>query len=204
MYWSTNMSSVKRSNMYWPINMSSLKSSNMYWSTNMSSRIGSNMHWLHQYATKFNRIYKTYWNSYRIVQGMKKIESWTKSHLVVIRKPSDQRRRRVPPVGGEVEKIVIEEAGQTNARQQQQQQQNRYHLWICNSSHHHVYKVVNHYVLKAWLHTAMSPLPENISEKALCSLWLHRLPDHSQAHDFYSKMRLLVRMWKEGRVLEGV
>ena len=45
----------------------------MYWSTNMSSRIGSNMHWLHQYATKFNMIYNTYWNSYRIVQGMQYI-----------------------------------------------------------------------------------------------------------------------------------
>ena len=44
----------------------------MYWSTNMSSTSGSNMHWLHQYATKFNMIYYTYWNSYRIVQGMKK------------------------------------------------------------------------------------------------------------------------------------
>ena len=62
---SNNMSLLKRSNMYWPINMSSLKSSNnMYWSTNMSSRIGSNMHWLHQYATKFNIIYNTYWNSF--------------------------------------------------------------------------------------------------------------------------------------------
>ena len=70
MYWLTNMSLLKCSNMYWPINMSSQKSSNMYWSTNMSSRIGSNTHWLHQYATKFNMIYKTYWNSYRIVQGM--------------------------------------------------------------------------------------------------------------------------------------
>ena len=49
----------------------SLKSSNMYWSTNMSSRIDSKMHWLHQYATKFNIIYYTYWNSYRIVQGIK-------------------------------------------------------------------------------------------------------------------------------------
>ena len=62
------MSLLKRSNMYWPINMLSLKSSNMYWSTNMLSRIGSNMHWLHQYATKFNMIYKTYWNSYRFSQ----------------------------------------------------------------------------------------------------------------------------------------
>ena len=67
MYCSTNMSLIKRSNMYWPINMSSLKSSNMYWSTNMSSGIGSNIHWLHQYATKFNMIYNTYWNSYRNV-----------------------------------------------------------------------------------------------------------------------------------------
>ena len=70
MYWSTNMSFFKRSNMFWPINRSSLKSSNMYCSTNISSRNGSNMHWLHQYPTKFNIIYNTYWNSYRIVQGM--------------------------------------------------------------------------------------------------------------------------------------
>ena len=88
-----------------------------------------------------------------------KIESWTKRHIVVIRKPSDRRRVvAVPPSttmclteGGEMGNIVMEEAGQTNVRQQQQQQ-NRYHLWICNSSHHHVYKVVNRYVLKAWLH----------------------------------------------------
>ena len=38
---------------------------------------------------------------------------------------------------------------------------------------------------------------QNIVEKAVCSLWYHRLPDHSQAHDFYSKRRLHVRMWKE-------
>ena len=79
MYWSTNMSLLKRSNMYWPINMSSLKSSNMYWSTNMSSRIGNNMHWLHQYATKFNTIYNTYWNSYRIALGMEKWENLNKN-----------------------------------------------------------------------------------------------------------------------------
>ena len=74
------MSLLKRSNMYWPINMpSSLKCSNMYWSINMSSRIGSNMHLLHQYATKFNMIYNTYWNSYRIVQG--RYENLYSSHL---------------------------------------------------------------------------------------------------------------------------
>ena len=70
MYWSTYMSLLKRSRTYWLINMSSLKSSNMYWSTSMSFRIGSNRHWLHQYATKFNMIYNTYWKSYRIVQDM--------------------------------------------------------------------------------------------------------------------------------------
>ena len=42
----------------------------------MPSGIGSNMHWLHQYATKFNMYYKfnmiynTCWNSYRLVQGV--------------------------------------------------------------------------------------------------------------------------------------
>ena len=42
----------------------------------MSSGIGSNMHWLHQYGTKFNMYYKfnmiynTCWNSYRLVQGV--------------------------------------------------------------------------------------------------------------------------------------
>ena len=69
MYWSTNIYLLKHSNMYWPINVSSLKC--RYCSTIMSSRIGSNMHWLHQYATKFKMIYNTYWNSYRIVQGVK-------------------------------------------------------------------------------------------------------------------------------------
>ena len=34
----------------------------------------------------------------------------------------------------------------------------------------------------------------NTSEKALCSLGLHRLPDHSQAHDCYSKRRQHVPM----------
>ena len=48
---------------YWPINISSLKS--------------SNMRWLHQYVTKFNMLYNTYWNSYRIVQG---VESFKQSN----------------------------------------------------------------------------------------------------------------------------
>ena len=32
---------------------------------------------------------------------------------------------------------------------------------------------------------------KNIPEKALCYLWLYLLPDHSQAHDFYSKKHCL-------------
>ena len=54
----------------------------------------------------------------------------------------------------------------------------------------------------SWKHGYTPRCPhcqKNISGKDLCSLWLHRLPDHSQAHDFYSKRRLLVRMWNEGR-----
>ena len=38
---------------------------------------------------------------------------------------------------------------------------------------------------------------QNISVKAVCSLWYHRLPDHSQAHDFYSKRRLHVRITRK-------
>ena len=39
---------------------------------------------------------------------------------------------------------------------------------------------------------------QNIFEKAVCSMWYHRLPDNSHAHDLYSKRRLHVRiMWEE-------
>ena len=32
---------------------------------------------------------------------------------------------------------------------------------------------------------------QNVFEKAVCSLWYHRLPNNSHAHDLYSKRRLM-------------
>ena len=58
---------------------------NMYWSTNMSFRIRSNMRWLHQYATEFNMIYNTCWNSYRlttILSSPTSNASWLKNGWV--------------------------------------------------------------------------------------------------------------------------
>ena len=52
------------------------------------------------------------------------------------------------------------------------------------------------YVPKAWLHAAMSPLPKKCYREGFMFPVASCLPDHSQAHDFYSKRRQHVRMWR--------